>query len=76
MNSAALKANISLLKKGGTVIVNTAGFDKRNLNLAKYGEDNNPLEDGTLSEYPDHEIDISKLTKESLSDSDRSYKDI
>lgn len=76
MNSAALKANLSLLKKGGTIIVNTAGFDKRNLNLAKYGEDNNPLEDGTLSEYTVHEIDISKLTKESLSDTDLSYKDV
>lgn len=76
MNSAALKANLSLLKKGGTVIVNTAGFDKRNLNLAKYGEENNPLEDGTLSEYTVYEIDITKLTKESLSDSDLSYKDI
>lgn len=76
MNSAALKANLSLLKKGGTVIVNTSGFDKRNLNLAKYGEENNPLEDGTLSEYTVHEIDITKLTKESLSDSDLSYKDV
>lgn len=76
MNSAALKANLSLLKKGGTVIVNTSGFDKRNLNLAKYGEENNPLEDGTLSEYTVHEIDISKLTKESLSDTDLSYKDV
>ena len=76
MNSAALKANLSLLKKGGTVIVNTSGFDKRNLNLSKYGEENNPLEDGTLSEYTVHEIDITKLTKESLSDSDLSYKDV
>lgn len=76
MNSAALKANLSLLKKGGTIIVNTAGFDKRNLNLAKYGEENNPLEDGTLSEYTVYEIDISKLTKESLSDTDLSYKDV
>lgn len=76
MNSAALKANLSLLKKGGIIIVNTAGFDKRNLNLAKYGEDNNPLEDGSLSEYTVHEVDITKLTKESLSDTDLSYKDV
>lgn len=76
MNSAALKANLSLLKKGGIIIANTAGFDKRNLNLAKYGEENNPLEDGSLNEYSVIEVDITKLTKESLSDSGLSYKDI
>lgn len=76
MNSAALKANLPLLKENGTIIVNTSGFDKRNLNLSKYGEENNPLEDGTLSKYTVIEIDITKLTKESLSDSDLSYKDI
>jgi 2-oxoglutarate/2-oxoacid ferredoxin oxidoreductase subunit alpha len=39
MNSAALKANLGLLKKGGTIIANSSGFDKRNLNLAKYGDE-------------------------------------
>ena len=76
MNSAALKANLSLLKKGGVIIANTAGFDKKNLNLAKYGEGNNPLGDSSLSDYKVLEVDISKLTKESLSDSGLSYKDI
>lgn len=76
MNSAALKANLSMLKKGGMIIANTAGFDKRNLNLSKYGDENNPLEDGTLDGYQVMEADITKLTKESLSDSDLSYKDI
>ena len=76
MNSAALKANLGLLKPGGTIIVNTAGFDKRNLNLSKYGDENNPLEDGTLSGYTVLEVDITKLTKESLSDSGLSHKDI
>lgn len=76
MNSAALKANLNLLKKGGIIIANTAGFDKRNLNLAKYGEDHNPLEDGSLSGYKVIEIDITKLTKESLDDFGLSYKDV
>lgn len=76
MNSAALKANLSLLKKGGVIIANTAGFDKKNLNLAKYGEGNNPLEDHSLNDYKVLEVDITKLTKESLSDSGLSYKDI
>ncbi|MTI88280.1 MAG: 2-oxoacid:acceptor oxidoreductase subunit alpha [Balneolaceae bacterium] len=76
MNSAALKANLSLLKKGGLIIANTAGFDKRNLKLAKYPEGANPLEDDTLSSYTVYEMDISKMTKEALSDMDLSYKDV
>ncbi len=51
MNSAALKANLSLLKRGGIIIANTAGFDKKNLNLAKYPEGVNPLEDNSLADY-------------------------
>lgn len=76
MNSAALKANLNLLKKGGIIIANTAGFDKRNLNLAKYGEENNPLEDGSLTGYTVIEVDITKLTKESLVDSSLTHKDV
>ena len=34
MNAAALKKNLSRLKQRGTIIVNTSGFDKRNLRLA------------------------------------------
>jgi 2-oxoglutarate ferredoxin oxidoreductase subunit alpha len=77
MNSAALKANLSLLKKGGTIIANTAGFDKKNLNLAKYPDGVNPLEDGSLNDYEVIEIDVTKLVKEALSDmDDLGYKDI
>lgn len=76
MNSAALKANLSMLKKGGTIIANTSGFDRKNLNLSKYGEENNPLEDGSLKGYKVLEVDITKLTKESLSDSGLTYKEI
>lgn len=76
MNSAALKANLALLRKGGIIIANTAGFDKRNLNLAKYGEDNNPLENGSLNEYIVIEVDVTKLTKESLTDSGLTHKDV
>ena len=35
MNAAALKANIGQLRMGGTVIANTAGFDKKNLALGQ-----------------------------------------
>lgn len=67
MNAAALKTNISRLKRNGTLIVNTAGFDKKNLRLA--GLDNNPLEDNTLQSYRVMPMDITKLTRETLKES-------
>lgn len=69
MNAAALKVDLPKLKKGGIVIVNAQGFDKKNLGLAKYPADVNPLEDGSLTNYTVHAIDITKLTKECLVDS-------
>ena len=75
MNSAALKANLKLLRKGGTIIANSAGFDKKNLNLAKYPEDANPLEDGSLYDYNLIEVDVSKLNKEAHKESGLGYKE-
>ena len=48
MNAAALKVNIKQLKKGGTIIVNTDGFDNKNLRLANIADEDNPLENGSL----------------------------
>ncbi len=62
MNAAALKANLKNLKRGGIIILNIAGFDTKNLRLAKY--DQNPLEDNTLEGYEVYKIDITKLTRE------------
>jgi 2-oxoglutarate ferredoxin oxidoreductase subunit alpha len=76
MNSAALKANLPLLKKGGMIIANSDGFDQKNRNLAKYPEGVNPLEDGSLSSYTVHEMDVSSMTKEALSDTGLSYKEV
>ncbi len=66
MNAAALKANLQQLKPGGTIIVNSDGFDPKNLKLAKYAEGANPLRDGSLRKYQVQEIDITKLTRNSL----------
>ncbi len=65
-NPAALKANIQDLKPGGTVIVNSAVFEKRNLQKADY--ESNPLEDGSLDEYKVIPIDISRMVKVALED--------
>jgi 2-oxoglutarate/2-oxoacid ferredoxin oxidoreductase subunit alpha len=76
MNAAALKANVDQLKKGGTVIANTAGFDKKNLRLAKYDNEVSPLLDKTLDQFRVVEIDVTKMTKEALANSGLGTKDI
>ncbi len=60
MNPAALKANLSELERGATIIVNEDAFSKRNLEKAAY--ESNPLEDGTLSEFRVHRIPMTTLT--------------
>ena len=67
MNPAALKTNLSDLKKGGTVIININSFDSKNLRLAEY--EKNPLEDGTLEGYNVIQVPLSQLTSTALEDS-------
>ncbi|RYY55697.1 MAG: 2-oxoacid:acceptor oxidoreductase subunit alpha [Chitinophagaceae bacterium] len=66
MNAAALKANLGALKKGGRIIVNTDGFDSKNLRLANYPDGENPLENNSLTNYEVIRIDVTKLTREAL----------
>lgn len=66
MNAAALKVNLTSLKKGGKIIANTDGFDSKNLRLANYPEGENPLENGSLGNYEVIKIDVTKLTREAL----------
>lgn len=76
MNAAALKVDLPRLKKGGIVICNIGGFDKKNLNLAGFPEGTQPLENGSLDEYTVYKIDVTKLTKECLTGSGLGTKDI
>src|ERR1700727_2438369 len=63
MSAAALKANLKGLKKGGRIIVNTEGFDAKNLRLANYPEGINPLEDQSLENYNVIRIDVTRMTR-------------
>ena len=65
MNPAALKANLRDLRAGGTLIVNTDEFTKRN--LEKVGYESNPLEDGSLDSFDVHDIGLTSMTVEALS---------
>ena len=66
MNAAALKVNVGGLVDGGAIIVNTEGFNDRNLKLAGYTS--NPLKDGSISKHQVFEVDITKLTALALQD--------
>lgn len=68
MNAAALKTNLKQLKKGGRIIANSDGFDSKNLRLANYKEGVNPLEDGSLDNYELIKMDVTKMTREALSE--------
>jgi len=68
MNAAALKVNLTALKKGGKIIANTDGFDAKNLRLANYPEGENPLGNGSLGNYDVIKMDVTKMTREALKD--------
>lgn len=74
MNPAALKKNLSELKNGGMIIVNSDSFDLKNLKLAGY--DSNPLEDQTLSGYEVFKVPISTLTANALEGTKLSPKEV
>ena len=64
MNPAALKVELSGLRSGGIIILDTGTFTDRNLRKAGFEE--NPLVDGSLDEFRVLELDISKLTLDAV----------
>ena len=60
MNPAALKAELKLVEKGGTIIVNEDAFTQRNLERAGYPS--NPLQDGTLDGYRTYLVPMTSIT--------------
>ncbi|MBC7555291.1 MAG: 2-oxoacid:acceptor oxidoreductase subunit alpha [Taibaiella sp.] len=76
MNAAALKVDLPRLKKGGIIITNTSGFDKKNLGLAGFADGVSPLENGSLDGYTVHKIDVTKFTKECLAGAGLGMKEV
>lgn len=68
LNPAALAANLQFLKSGGTVIADKDSFTRKFLKKADY--EDNPLEDGSLSDYQVVAAPATSLTKEALKDLD------
>jgi 2-oxoglutarate ferredoxin oxidoreductase subunit alpha len=65
---SGLKNKLKGLKKGGKIIVNTDGFDTKNLRLANYPDGVNPIENNSLEGYEVIKIDVTKMTREALKD--------
>jgi 2-oxoglutarate ferredoxin oxidoreductase subunit alpha len=62
MNPAALKANVSELTPGSTILVNEDAFEERN--LSKVGYEANPLDDGSLAAFRVIQVPMTSLTLE------------
>lgn len=75
MNAAALKTNLKSIKRGGKIIVNVDGFDAKNLRLANYPEGANPIEDNSLGAFEVIKMDVTKMTREALKDSQLGMKE-
>jgi len=66
MNPAALRANLSALKPGGTVVLNVSSFIEKNLTKAGYKAD--PRASGELEGFRVVEVDATGLTEAALTD--------
>ena len=68
MNPAALKANLTSIKDGGTIIIDSDSFKIKDFEKAQFTS--NPIEDGTLDGYNLIQAPITNLTKESVAQFD------
>ena len=74
MNPAALSVQLHKLKPNGILIVNIDNFARRSLRLAGYEE--NPLEDGTLAKYQVFPVELTRLTRKALENTDLTTREI
>ena len=68
MNPAALKANLGLMRRGATILVNEDAFSVRAVQKAGYQV--SPLEDGTLEGFTVKRIPMSSLTQRAVEELD------
>lgn len=75
MNPAALKTNLVDLRKGGVLIANSDGFEKKDLEMAGY--DANPLDAEVIEhQYQIFKVQMTKITREALKDLGMSMKEV
>ncbi|MDE2955820.1 MAG: 2-oxoacid:acceptor oxidoreductase subunit alpha [Bacteroidota bacterium] len=66
MNPAALKVNLSRVRRGGAVMINVNTFKPHNLKLAGYGTENPLDDDEALKDYQIFRVELSRMTAEAL----------
>ena len=77
MNPAGFKTNIADVEPGGIVIVNEDEFNKGNFKKCGYEESYDPLDDDELNRrYQIVRVPMTRLTRESLTDSGMGSKDV
>jgi len=75
MNPAALKTNLNDLRKGGVLIANNDGFEKKDLEMAGY--ESNPLEAEVIEHtYQIFKVPMTKITREALKDMGMGQKEM
>ena len=74
MNPAALKVHLHKLKPNGILIINVDNFARRSLRLAGY--EDNPLEDGTVAKYQVFSVELTRLTRKALENTDLTTREI
>ena len=72
MNPAGLKVHLGDLKDNGMLIINTANFTKKNIDLAGY--EGNPLENDSLNGYQLIQVDMTQLVTTALKELSLSSK--
>lgn len=72
MNPAALKSNLSQVRKGGIIIVDKDAWTDADLKKAEYESD--PLQDDTLESYKAIAAPITSMTRQALSSTDLDMK--
>ncbi len=68
MNPAALKVNLSRVRRGGAILINENAFKPQNLKLAGYGETNPLTDEELLRDYQVFTVEVSRMTEEALKD--------
>jgi 2-oxoglutarate ferredoxin oxidoreductase subunit alpha len=75
MNPAALKTNLTDLRKGGVLIANADNFEKKDCEMAGY--EANPLDSEVLEHtYQLYKVSMTKIVREALKDTGMGTKEI
>jgi 2-oxoglutarate ferredoxin oxidoreductase subunit alpha len=75
MNPAALKTNLTDLRKGGVLIANVDSFEKKDFEMAGY--DHNPLDSEVLEHtYQLYKVPMTKIVRAALKDTGMGQKEV